>query len=60
MSNNIRNSIVVCVYSVVRCLSVRCLAIHVTIFWLLMDVIRGQYACEFVTDIVTLIAVVFN
>jgi hypothetical protein len=25
-SNNIRNSIVACVYSVVRCLSVRCLA----------------------------------
>jgi hypothetical protein len=28
------------------------------IFWLLVDVFRVQYACEFVTDIVTLIAVV--
>jgi hypothetical protein len=35
-SNNIRNSVVVCVYSVVRCLSVRYLAIHVTILkWIL-------------------------
>jgi hypothetical protein len=31
-SNNIRNSIVACVYSVARCLSVRCLAIHVTLY----------------------------
>jgi hypothetical protein len=31
-SNNMRNSIVACVYSVARCLSVRCLAIYVTIY----------------------------
>jgi hypothetical protein len=30
-SNNIRNSIVACVYSVARCLSVRCLAIYITV-----------------------------
>jgi hypothetical protein len=34
-NNNIRNSIVVCVYPVPRCLPVRCLAIHVTIFCIL-------------------------
>jgi hypothetical protein len=31
-SNNIRNSIVACAYSVARCLPVRCLAIHVRIY----------------------------
>jgi hypothetical protein len=31
-SNNIWNSIVACVYSVARCLPVRCLAIHVTVY----------------------------
>jgi hypothetical protein len=32
-SNNIRNSIVACVYWVARCLPVRCLAIHITLLW---------------------------
>jgi hypothetical protein len=31
-NNNIRNSIVACVYSVARCLPVRCLAIYVTMW----------------------------
>jgi hypothetical protein len=37
-SNDIRNSIVACVYSVARCLPVCCLAIHVTVLILLEDV----------------------
>jgi hypothetical protein len=33
-SNNIRNSIVACVYSVARCLLVCYLAIHITIYFI--------------------------